>query len=372
MATFNSTKIKGGTKSAVAHVAIAEGLHEDVLKHYMPSMKDINKKKGKFSAVSTFSGCGGASVGMKMSGFNVLWSNEFIPSAQDTYRANHPNTILDCNDIRDITAKQILKTLGLKKGELDLFEGSPPCKGYSTAGTKEEGWGKEVEYSDGVYQRVDDLFDNYTRLLKGLKPKVFIAENVAGILQGSAKGEFYNIMKDFKACGYKVKASLIKPQFLGLPQTRARVIFIGVRNDLPFEPVFPPLNDVRRTVRGVLPNILRIKTKVRDTIQYVDSNVPSPTITAGDFDSGENARFSCGGWIEDSLGRTRKYNLNELRRLMSFPDDFKLSGEPRQQWERLGRSHAPLQVFYLCKEIRDRILIPYYDSKGADYTDNIK
>lgn len=368
---LNSTEIAAGTGVARNHVAIAEGVKGG--KSLVPSMKRIGKIRKPFTAISTFSGCGGASVGMKMAGFDVLWANEFIPAAQDTYRANHKGTVLDCNDIRSVSPKDVLKQFGLKRGELDLFEGSPPCKGYSTAGVKSDGWNKEVLYSDGISQRVDDLFDEYVRFLKFLKPKCFIAENVAGLVKGVAKGEFKDIFEDFTSCGYRVKAAMIKPTLLGIPQTRDRLIFIGVRNDISFEPMFPtPSKDKVVTVRDVLPNVVMLKTKEKGFMKYVPADRPSPTIVASDFDTGENASFSCGGWIEDVEGRRRKYNLNELRRLMTFPDDFSLTGTPRQQWERLGRSHAPLQVYHIAKALRDNVLRPYYDSKNAKYGSTIR
>lgn len=95
-----------------------------------------------FNAISTFSGCGGSSLGYKMAGFRVLWASEFIPAAQETYRANHPKTILDTRDIRQVKPEDILAAIGMKPGELDLFDGSPPCASFSTAGAREAGWGR--------------------------------------------------------------------------------------------------------------------------------------------------------------------------------------------------------------------------------------
>ena len=371
MLDYNDTHIEPGTGVARNHCAVAEGLPEGG-RSLVPSMKKINAKKKYFSAISFFAGCGGASVGMKMASFNVLYANEFIPAAQDTYRLNHPHTKLDPRDIRKVCPKKLMKKLGLKRGELDHMDGSPPCKGFSTAGIQEEGWNKEVMYSDGVYQRVDDLFDEYIRMLKGFKPKTFLAENVAGLVKGTSRGMFLETLKAFKDCGYRVKAAMIDPTAFGAPQTRERMIFIGVRNDLKMDPVFPDIYKKPARVTDLLPNVVLLKTKVRGVLTYVPANRPSPTIVASDFDTGENASFSCGGWIEDNQGRRRKYNLQELRRIMCFPDDFKLTGTPRQQWERLGRSHLPLQVYHLTKALRDNVLRPYYDKKGAAYTDNIK
>ena len=116
------------------------------------------------NVVSTFSGCGGSCLGYRMAGYRVLWANEFIPAAAETYRANHPTTILDTRDIRKVQPEDILKAIGLKAGELDAMEGSPPCASFTTAGKREKHWGKAKKYSDTV-QRVDDLFFEYVRLV---------------------------------------------------------------------------------------------------------------------------------------------------------------------------------------------------------------
>ena len=148
----------------------------------VPSMAEIAALPWNgYSAVSTFSGCGGSSLGYKMAGFRVLWASEFIPAAQDTYRANHPATILDTRDIRNVQASDILGAIGMEPGDLDLFDGSPPCASFSTAGKREAGWGKVKAYSD-TKQRTDDLFFEYSRLVKGVQPKVFVAENVSGLV----------------------------------------------------------------------------------------------------------------------------------------------------------------------------------------------
>ena len=91
----------------------------------VPSMQEIaDLPWNGYNVVSTFSGCGGSCLGFKMAGFKVLWANEFIPAAQDTYRANHKGTILDTRDIRKVQASEILDAIGLSKGQLDVFEGS--------------------------------------------------------------------------------------------------------------------------------------------------------------------------------------------------------------------------------------------------------
>jgi DNA (cytosine-5)-methyltransferase 1 len=211
-----------------------------------------------YSCASSFSGCGGSSLGYKMAGFRVLWANEFIPAAQDTYRANHPDTLLDTRDIRIVRPEELLEAIGMRARELDLFDGSPPCASFSTAGKREEGWGKVKQYSD-TKQRTDDLFFEYVRLVKGVQPKVFVAENVSGLVKGTAKGYFKEILQALKDCGYNVKARLLDAQWLGVPQMRQRIIFIGVRNDLDIEPAFPSPLPYRYSVRDALPWIEQIE-----------------------------------------------------------------------------------------------------------------
>jgi DNA (cytosine-5)-methyltransferase 1 len=149
--------------------------------------------------VSTFSGCGGSCLGFRMAGYRVVWANEFIPAAAETYRANHPNTLLSTEDIRKVRPGAILEATGFKVGELDAMEGSPPCASFSTAGKREKHWGKAKKYSDTV-QRVDDLFFEYVRLIEGLKPKVFVAENVSGLVKGvTGRARFFQRVGELMA-----------------------------------------------------------------------------------------------------------------------------------------------------------------------------
>lgn len=373
-----------------------------------------------FNAVSTFSGCGGSSLGYRMAGFRVLWASEFIPAAQDTYRANAaPHTVLDTRDIREVTAADICAATGLAAGELDLYDGSPPCAAFSTAGIREAGWGQPKHYSDTV-QRVDDLFFEYARILKDLQPRTFVAENVSGLVKGTAKGYFLEILAALKACGYRVQARLLDAARLGVPQSRQRLIFVGVREDLNMEPAFPRPLPYTYTVRDALPDIPRL---VHDTSgargQGDVTDRPSPAITVGanainsyhfrvldsgqetthDPETGKNihiGRYAIGeAWKDTPPGgssqrffslkrnhpdrpsqtitteggnvtkasvthyaEARKLTLAELRRIGGFPDDFILTGTYQQRWERIGRAVPPVMMSHIAAAVRDQVLIP--------------
>lgn len=221
----------------------------------VPLMKEIrNLAWNGFKVVSTFSGCGGSCTGYRMAGFKVVWANEFVPSAQASYKANcAKDSILDCRDIKEIQPEEILKATGLKIGELDILDGSPPCQAFSTAGKREKGWGKDKSYEHGAKQKNEALFDHYIRLLRGLKPKVFIAENVSGLVKGVAKGYFLEILAAMKDSGYRVACQVCDAQWMGVPQQRQRTIFIGVRKDLKLEPVHPKPLPYRYSVQDALP-----------------------------------------------------------------------------------------------------------------------
>jgi DNA (cytosine-5)-methyltransferase 1 len=247
----------------------------------VPSMAEIAALPWNgFTAASTFSGCGGSSLGYRMAGFRVLYANEFIPAARETYRANAaPYTRLDDRDIRTVTAQSILDLIGLKAGELDLLDGSPPCASFSTAGKREKGWGEVKKYSDSE-QRSDDLFFEFARLVDGIQPKVFVAENVSGLIKGSAKGYFLEILAALKACGYRVSARLLDAQWLGVPQARQRLIFVGVRNDLQIDPVHPTPLPYRYSIRDALPWIVSVSSNSSHVQTWRGSDTPSPTVTA--------------------------------------------------------------------------------------------
>lgn len=245
----------------------------------VPSMAEIAAiPHNGYSAVSTFSGCGGSSLGYKMAGFKVLWANEFIPAAQETYRANHPDTLLDTRDIRKVSAQDVLDAIEMQPGQLDVFDGSPPCASFSTAGKRESGWGQVKAYSD-TKQRTDDLFFEYVRLIEGVQPKVFVAENVSGLVKGTAKGYFLEILAAMKGAGYRVTAKLLDAQWLGVPQMRQRIIFVGVRADLNAQPAHPKPLPYQYSVRDALPWINAISGRTGPQFQRTRSEIDRPMNT---------------------------------------------------------------------------------------------
>lgn len=273
----------------------------------VPSMAEIAAVPWNgFTAISTFSGCGGSCLGYRMAGFRVAWANEFVPIAQESYKANaDPRSILDGRDIRMVKAEQILEAIGLKSGEIDVLDGSPPCQAFSTAGKRERGWGKAKEYEHGAKQCNETLFDEYIRLVDGLRPKVFIAENVSGLVKGTAKGYFLEILAKLKECGYKVQCRVVDAQWLGVPQARQRTIFIGVREDLDRDPAFPKPLPYRYGLREAIPWIVSsggISTTGFGAGKFRSSDLPCQTIMAGGGGGMSKEQFGVKALIKGGTG----------------------------------------------------------------------
>jgi DNA (cytosine-5)-methyltransferase 1 len=337
-----------------------------------------------YNVVSTFSGGGGSCLGYRMAGYHVIYANEFVEEAQNTYRANHRDTFLDTRDIRTVTAEDILKITKMQRGEIDLFDGSPPCCAFSTAGKRENGWNREHEYSDGKSQRIENLFYEYIRLLDGLQPKCFIAENVSGLVKGTAIGYFKEFISEMKKCGYKVHAQLLNAKWLGVPQSRERLIFIGVRDDLGIEPVHPKPLPYFYTLRDAfegLPEDREEKDRLIEeyshykagvVLRRLPKNPPrainGKSITVGSYFNliresfyqpcsticqmnGQKGTAGNCHPIED-----RKFTISELKRITSLPDDFILTGDYTQQWERAGRMVPPIMMMHIAKTLQTEVL----------------
>lgn len=347
-------------------------------KYTLQTMEDIEKTpQNGFSVVSTFSGGGGNCLGYRMAGYKVLWANEFVEEAQKTYRANHPQTILDGRDIRTIQPEEILRAIGKEKGEIDLFDGSPPCCAFSSCGKVDKGWGKERNYSDGKVQSIEDLFGEYIRILNGLQPKTFIAENVSGMVKGKSIGYFKNYLAEMKRCGYKVSARLLNAKWLGVPQSRERVIFVGVREDLQLQPAFPvpqknliTLQDAFNGLKQDEQQRLWLIEKFKDSaigkeLRKLPKN-PRKPVTSDRYYNLTRASLKQPCPTVTQLGgvaagvchpyEDRRFTIPELKRITSVPDDFILTGDYKQQYERLGRMVPPIMMMNIAKTIEREIL----------------
>lgn len=323
----------------------------------------------KFNVVSTFSGCGGSSLGYHLAGGNILLAVEWDDNAVQTYRANFPDTQVWHGDIHDLSVEEILRLTGLKPGELDLFDGSPPCQGFSMA-----------KGSRNYFDSRNQLYHEYVRILRGLRPKTFIMENVSGMVKGPMKLIFADILRELKSSGYKVKARLMNAKYYGVPQSRERMIFVGVREDLELEPSHPNPQETPVTASAALqgvpaepyeyitrPDFLKLwqDTKPGDLFatayeranngkrRYfnsikLDPAKPSPTIV--------KTVMPCTGSGLYHWDAPRILTISEIKRLATFPDDFQFFGRFEDKWARIGNCVPPNFMKAIASHVYENII----------------
>ncbi len=348
------------------------------------------------TVISTFAGAGGSSLGYSMAGYNELLAVEWDNNAVETFKLNFPGVPVYHGDIAKLSVDECLALAGLTgPRQLDVLDGSPPCQGFSTAG-------KRV-----LDDPRNQLFREYIRLLRGLQPKVFVMENVSGMVKGKMKLVFADIMRELKASGYVVSARLLNAMYFNVPQSRERMIFIGVREDLEIAPSHPKAEARPVTIRGALPHIaaMRFQSMGVEPSRIFDvDNEPMCTIRKAGGGQGTryfvadseaaNIRFAIGAeWDKLKPGQKsskylslvrpdenkpsptltktgstlsaasvthpnekRKFYAWELKRLASFPDGFCLVGGYSDAWNRIGNSVPPLFMRAIARHIRQTVL----------------
>ncbi|MES2339232.1 MAG: DNA (cytosine-5-)-methyltransferase [Pseudomonadota bacterium] len=338
------------------------------------------------TVASTFSGCGGSCLGFRWAGYRHVFASEFVAAARASHAANFPGVNLDGRDVREVMPADVLKGSGLKVGELDVLEGSPPCQAFSTAGKRHRGWGKDKDHGGGAKGNSEDLFFEFIRLLRGLRPRAFVAENVAGLVKGVAKGYFLNILSELRASGYAVECRILDAQWLGVPQARQRTIFIGVRGDLKRAPAFPSPLPYRYSIRDALPWIDGVEHGIGGHPNYsrgkfdVDAD-PSCTITTGDANKfvvrGPKMRFKT-GWqdgkdvdLDEPSPTLMKGGIGGSaigQFVVEAPATPKLPPDYLRRWNKLRPGEADPERFGLIRTDPDKPTPTVTVSPGASVT----
>ena len=304
------------------------------------------------TVISTFAGCGGSSLGYHMAGFRELLAVEWEQNAADTFRLNFPHVPLYHGDIAKLSVDECLRLAGVKPGELTVFDGSPPCQGFSTSGKRELGDAR------------NQLFREYCRLLEGLRPRAFVMENVSGMVKGNFKIVFAEILRALKRCGYRVKARLLNAMFYGVPQSRERMIFIGVREDLGIEPSHPAGWSEPVVLRGALSGVPDDGPEARQSLRAALQRMPQGANNGGGKYLSHTFGLTRAAW--DSVCPTlvkepkrmghpsgmRFLSVGAAKRVGSFPDPFRLLGKYEFQWNRIGNGVPPLLMRSIAAHVR--------------------
>jgi DNA (cytosine-5)-methyltransferase 1 len=300
-----------------------------------PTAEPIVVIPGLKRIASLFAGCGGLDYGFhKNSKYTHVFVNDFDEEACKTYEKNFV-TKTTCGDIKQI------KTIP----NCDILIGGFPCQGFSMANP----------YRDEKDKR-NELYLEILRLLKLKQPKYFLLENVKGLLNmgGYATTEDKKnktgkilkvILNDLKGCGYIVKFKLFDIKEFDVPQKRQRVIIIGVRTDVKFDPKWPEPSKKLITLKdaiGDLPieyktDIQHIGTKHKCAVTGYLGNrelkwdEPSPTITGRGGGSG-------GPVIHNHPSLKRRLTVRECARIQTFPDSFEFVGSISSMYRQLGNA----------------------------------
>jgi DNA (cytosine-5)-methyltransferase 1 len=292
-----------------------------------------------------------------MAGYRELLAVEWDDNAVATFALNFPDVPIYHGDICALSVEDVLQRTGLALGELDVFDGSPPCQGFSTAGKR------------NLDDSRNQLFREYVRLLRGLRPRVFVMENVSGMVKGKMKLVFAEIMRELKASGYRVSARLLNAKYFNVPQSRERMIFIGVREDLGIAPGHPVAQsapfgpDIESAYLANLVLSPEQFRKIDDhkrrqeargngfSWQEVTGSKPSLAIVKNMMIGGANTRLvRCpAGW--------RYLTDSEIKAIGSYPTAFSFT-DRESMIERIGNSVPPLFMRAIAGHIRENILTP--------------
>jgi DNA (cytosine-5)-methyltransferase 1 len=348
------------------------------------------------TAIDLFCGAGGLSEGFRQAGFHVLAGQDFDEAAGATFASTHPEARFIGGRIQEVKASSLLRLTGLKRGEVDVLIGGPPCQGYSV-----------YNHQRGESDPRAGLFREYLRIVEGLKPKWLVMENVTGITSISGGALVREIEDGMARLGYSVMMRILKAEEFGVPQERRRIFFIATRTDHPI--LFPdpthgpgmsnfvtiwdaisdlpaveagtrnlhskyasnPKNAYQRMLRGhekfvsnhVPPRLARVNEERMKHVPPGGSwrDIPYELLPAGmrrakrsdhtkRYGRPRKTDLACtiltkcdvhwGAYIHPE--QDRAITVREAARLQSFPDSFIFQGSRTDQYKQVGNAVPPL------------------------------
>lgn len=331
--------------------------------------RTVNNRKAtkSFTTIELFAGAGGLALGLEGAGFDTIGLVEYDKDAADTIKKNRPEWNIVNDDIANISKLDLEKYFAIKKGELDLLSGGAPCQAFSYAGKRL-----------GLEDARGTLFYHYSVFLRKLQPKVFLFENVRGLLTHDHGRTYKTITDIFEDEGYTIQKEVLNAWDYGVAQKRERLMTIGIRNDLADRVHIdtPEPHEYRPVLRDVLKNV-----PVSDGAQYSDyKRKIFEIVPPGGYwrdipeDIAKEYMKSCwymGGGRTGILRRlsmdepsltvltspsqkqtdrchpleARPFTVRENARCQCFPDDWEFSGSIGQQYKQVGNA-VPVNLAY--------------------------
>lgn len=357
------------------------------------------------TAVDLFCGAGGLSEGFRQAGFHVLAGQDFDDAAGATFVATHPEASFIPGPIQDVSASDLLRAVGLSRGEVDVLIGGPPCQGYSI-----------YNHQRGEKDPRAGLFREYLRIVEGLRPHWLVMENVTGITSISGGAIVREIQKGMGKLGYRVKMKVLKAEEFGVPQERRRIFFIATRTPNPiffpkpthghglseFVTIWDAISDLPSVANGGKPCSLEYASGPKNEYQRLlrgrtklVTNHEAPRLTRINEERMKHIRPG-GSWRDipyallpqgmrrakrsdhtKRYGRPRKTDLactiltkcdvhwgayihpvqnraitvREAARLQSFPDAFVFQGSRTEQYKQVGNAVPPLLGTHVAQAV---------------------
>ena len=292
--------------------------------------------------ISLFSGCGGLDLGFERAGFEIPVANEYDKTIWSTFKENHPKTHLIEGDIRKVNETEF-------PADVDGIIGGPPCQSWSEAGSLK-----------GIDDARGQLFLDYIRILRRVKPKFFLAENVSGMLANRHNEAVQNIIKLFEESGYNVTLTLVNAKDYGVAEERKRVFYIGFRKDLEIDFQFPvgsTIDDSKKiTLKDIIWDLQNTAVPSGEKNRHNPNALNNNEYFTGSFSPIFMSRNRVKSWDEQAFtvqasGRQcqlhpqapkmvkvgkndcrfvegkehlyRRMTIREVARVQGFPDDFK-------------------------------------------------
>lgn len=386
-----------------------ENADKELLTFYSSKIKGNGFKIGEklakndYKSISLFSGSYGLDMGFKYAGFESRVALDIDKASKEIINANLPNLPFIHEDIKNVTVKEILDTAGLDKGETDVLTGGPPCQPFSTAGKRK-----------GLNDPRASPLREYVRVIKEAQPKIFVMEEVTGLLNARLKhvsikdrgdrcllpeeesGSVWKIiLEELKSTGYKIQFEVVNAADYGTPQKRQRVILIGIRPDIkakaPFIPTpthkkpnlsslvkatpwIPLLDSIMGTEIGELQPL---SPKYQKYMPYVPPGGNWRQLPEELQEEAMNKAYHAGGgkmgfyrrlsWFEPSPTlvtsptmkstmmihpwENRPLSVNEYKLIQGFPLDWKVPGAISTQYRKLGEAVPPTLSYAIAKKV---------------------
>lgn len=308
----------------------------------------VKKRKTNkpMTVVSLFSGCGGMDLGFiggfeflghiyGKTGFKIVWANEISSAACKTYKQNIGSHIVEGD---------ICEAINHLPNEADVVIGGFPCQDISING-------KML----GINGKRSSLYTYIVEAVKKIRPKVFVAENVGGLLLKKNAGSFEKIMADFNALGYDVSYRLYHAEEYGVPQTRDRIFIVGIQQGLPeFVPPMP-IDSIPITAKLAMEDLENMEEDKEFSHIWSKANVSGEQgnrkMVAGR--PGYTIRAECHGNIQFHYSLPRRISMREAARIQSFPDSFIFPCGLRETERQIGNAVPPVLGWHMANAVKN-------------------